>query len=208
MKDTAAHGVVAAIIAGGQGRRLGGVAKGLVVVQGQRIVDRQLAVLRPLFARVLVIANDPTAYAGLGVPVLPDQRGGGLGPIAGIETAVSALLPHESAVVCVAADMPFLSARVLGALRDDGSAALAIAPMFNGHFEPLCARYARRALSAIHAQIDQGRYKLMDLLAVLGAEPLSLEVLAPGDVDGRFATNINTAEDLASAASADPPVKG
>ena len=34
--------VAAAIIAGGEARRLGGIAKGTLVVQGRRIIDRQL----------------------------------------------------------------------------------------------------------------------------------------------------------------------
>ena len=45
--------VAAAILAGGGGTRMGeGVVKGLLSVGGQRIIDRQLAVLRPLFAEV------------------------------------------------------------------------------------------------------------------------------------------------------------
>jgi len=66
--------VAAAILAGGGGTRMGeGVVKGLLSVGGQRIIDRQLAVLRPLFAEVLIAANDPEPWAGLGLQVVPDR---------------------------------------------------------------------------------------------------------------------------------------
>lgn len=188
--------VAAAIIAGGRGSRLGGTAKGLLVVHGQRIIDRQLALLRGVFSRVVIIANEPGPYADLNLPVLPDRRGGGLGPIAGIETALATLLPHERGIVCVAADMPFISADVLRALRDHAPAAAALAPQISGFFEPLCARYSRACHEVVRSRIEAGHYKLMELLAALPATRLPLESLCPQDTDGRFATNINTREDL------------
>jgi molybdopterin-guanine dinucleotide biosynthesis protein A len=66
--------VAAAILAGGGGTRMGeGVVKGLLSVGGQRIIDRQLAVLRPLFAEVLIAANDPEPWEGLRLRVVPDR---------------------------------------------------------------------------------------------------------------------------------------
>jgi molybdopterin-guanine dinucleotide biosynthesis protein A len=66
--------VAAAILAGGGGTRMGeGVVKALLSVGGQRIIDRQLAALRPLFAEVVIAANDPEPWAGLGVRVVPDR---------------------------------------------------------------------------------------------------------------------------------------
>ena len=60
--------VAAAIIAGGRGRRLGGRRQGPADAStAGRILERQLAVLRPLFARVLLVdrrtAPVPTAEA-------------------------------------------------------------------------------------------------------------------------------------------------
>jgi len=69
-----AANVAAAILAGGSGSRMGaGVVKGLLPVGGQRIIDRQLAVLRPLFSEVLIAANDPEPWADLGLRVVPDR---------------------------------------------------------------------------------------------------------------------------------------
>ena len=112
--------VAAAIFAGGGGTRMGeGVVKALLTVGGERIIDRQLAVLRPLFAEILIAANDPAPWASLGMRVvadrarptpslsdpLPPSAGGGLGrgasgaptlgPIAGLDAILAALLPHD-----------------------------------------------------------------------------------------------------------------
>src|SRR5947209_7925890 len=66
--------VAGAIIAGGPARRLGGVAKPFLTVGGRTIAERQVAMLREIFARVLVVANDPAPWAPLAVEVVPDRR--------------------------------------------------------------------------------------------------------------------------------------
>jgi molybdopterin-guanine dinucleotide biosynthesis protein A len=79
--------VVAAILAGGRGKRLGNVHKGLVRVGGESIVARQLAVLQPLVAERLIVAGDPAPYKDLGARLVVDLHPGG-GPLSGIEAAL------------------------------------------------------------------------------------------------------------------------
>ncbi|MDX2021058.1 MAG: molybdenum cofactor guanylyltransferase [Deltaproteobacteria bacterium] len=192
--------VAAAIIAGGQGTRLGGVAKGLLRVAGRPIIDTQVALLSPLFSRVFIVTNDPSPYAYLKVPCFPDHSGQGLGPLAGIETALRTLI-DETSVVCVGADMPFLHADVLCALRDLHPEASALAPFVRGLPEPLCARYGGGALPTITALLAARKLKLMDALATIGVVPLPEQAWRCADPDARFAININTPEALADAQS-------
>ncbi len=205
--------VAAAIFAGGGGTRMGevGVVKGLLTVGGERIIDRQLAVLRPLFAEVLIAANDPAPWEGLGLRVVPDRAGSDrasvsgplppsatLGPIAGLDAILAALPPTIDAVVCLAGDMPFLSPPLLEHLRDAAPAAAALVPRISGRAEPLLARYSRAIFPIVTDQIAAGRYALVDLLARLGEgvtwidEP-DLRVLDP---DLRSIANVNTPDDL------------
>ena len=191
--------VLAAIIAGGQGTRLGGVAKGLLAVGGRRIVDRQLEVLRPLFARVVLVANDPAPWAALGVPIVPDRVPAGAGPLAGIDAALAALTPgEEAAVVCVGGDMPFLTAGALALLRDHAPAAQAVAARVGGLPEPLFARYARSCAPVVAAALAAGRFKAAALLDELAVAWLDEPALRAVDPALRFLTNINTPEDLAA----------
>jgi len=209
---SAAWRVAAAILAGGGGTRIGGgVVKGQLVVDGQRIIDRQLAVLRPLFAEVLIAANDPAPWADLGLRVVPDRPAGGapadgrgdrksIGPIAGLDAILAVVPPTIDAVVCVAGDMPFLSAALLAHLRDAAPTAVALVPRVAGHAEPLLARYARALAPVAADQITAGRYAMVDLLARLGAgviwiDELELRALDP---ELRSIVNINTSAELAA----------
>ncbi len=107
--------VAAAIVAGGRGSRLGGVAKGLVRVGGEPIVTRQLRALAPLVAERYVVAGDPAPWVGCDARVLTD-RSPGLGPLAGIEAALAAT--DAEALLVFACDLPFLDAALVTTLRD------------------------------------------------------------------------------------------
>ena len=197
--------VAAAILAGGGGSRMGqggaGAVKGLLSIGGERIIDRQLAALRPLFADVLIAANDPEPWAGLGLRIVPDRpRARALGPIAGLGAILAALPPTVDAVVCVAGDMPFLAPALLEHLRDAAPAARALVPRIAGRAEPLLARYARAAASVVADQIAGGHYALIDLLARLGADVVWIDEpeLRALDPDLRSIVNVNTPADLAA----------
>jgi molybdopterin-guanine dinucleotide biosynthesis protein A len=177
--------VAAAILAGGRARRLGGAVKGLLVVQGRRIVDRQLDALRPAFARVFIVANDPAPWRELSVACVPD-RVPGAGPLAGIDAALAALRDDEDAVLCVGGDMPFLDRRLLERLRDEAPDADAVVARVQARPEPLCARYGRRAAAAVRARLGDGRLRATDLL----------DDLRVAWVDTQALDNVNTPDDL------------
>jgi len=209
------HGVAAAIIAGGRGTRMrgdrahapaaagAGEAKALLVVDGRRIIDRQLEVLRRCFDDVLVVANDPEIAAALGaeagVPVVADRVSGGLGPLAGLDAALAALPDGAGAVVCVAGDMPFLSRPLLELLRDHAPGATALVPWIGGRAEPLLARYARACAPIVREQLGRGDYAMKRLADRLSATFLGEEALRAVDPDLRSFVNVNTPADLAAA---------
>jgi molybdopterin-guanine dinucleotide biosynthesis protein A len=212
-----------AILAGGRGQRLGGATKPLLMVGGRRIIDRQLAVLRPLFAHVVLVTAAPArapaggagavgplaaAAAALGLPLITDRAGPGLGPLAGLDAALAWLPPEVAALVCVAGDMPYLAPRLLERLRDAPSAASIVAPRGRvGEPEPLCARYHRALAPLVAAQLAGGRRSLRGLLAAAsGTTYLDEQEVRALDPEGRCFVNINTPADLASEAlPADDP---
>ena len=186
--------VAAAIIAGGPALRLGGATKPLLEIAGRTVADRQLAVLRPIFSRLLVVANDPTPWRARGVEVVAD-RVVGAGPLAGLSAALAAAGDAE-AVVCLAGDLPFLSPALLTALRDWAPEADALAPRPAGRAEPLCARYAVRARAVVDERLAQGRLALHELLTELAAVWLDDAALATLDPAGLSFVNLNTPDDL------------
>lgn len=104
--------IFGAILAGGQGRRMGGpdgsgADKALLGLGGKTLVARAIDRLEPQVERLAISANgDPARLAGLGLPVLADHQP--LGPLAGALAALDwAAARGATAVVTVAVDTPF-----------------------------------------------------------------------------------------------------
>lgn len=184
----------AAIIAGGQARRLGGRDKSRLLVEGRPIIVRQLDVLQQLTSEIFVVANDAGRFADLGLRVEPDVvlRAGALG---GLHTALVRASP--GLVIVVAADMPFLSTGLLGELAARATTADGAWVRTTRGVEPLLACYQTRAAAIVRQQIEGGRLRAADLGSVLRMRNLDeSEIEQYGPVD-RLLTNVNTAEDYA-----------
>jgi len=99
--------VTGLVLAGGQGRRMGGVDKGLQVLRGRPMVEWVLDRLRPQVADVIINANQNQAeYARYGARVVADEIGGFAGPLAGLHAGMKANVhPFLATVPC---DSPFL----------------------------------------------------------------------------------------------------
>ena len=87
------------VLAGGQGRRMGGVDKGLVLLRGKPMVAWVLGRLAPQVNEIIVNANQNVeTYAGFGHRVVSDAVGGFAGPLAGILAGV-APIPWSQGIV-------------------------------------------------------------------------------------------------------------
>lgn len=121
--------VAAVILAGGQGRRMGGADKGLVDYQGRPLVEWALAALAPQVGEILISANrNLDTYAAYGWRVLPDTLPDFPGPLAGVLAALDAVTADWLLVVpCDTPHVPAdLAARLLGAaLRENVPLAVA-----------------------------------------------------------------------------------
>ena len=132
---------------------------------------------------------------------------GALGGIHAALTAVSAAAPGP--VLCVAWDLPFLTAPLLQALIAGARAAPfdAYLPESGGPrgVEPLCAVYGPRCLPAIARAIAAGDLRAIAFHGAVrvGTLPLA-RVRALGD-PGRFFFNLNTPLDLERAEREWPP---
>jgi molybdopterin-guanine dinucleotide biosynthesis protein A len=100
-------GVTGIVLAGGQGRRMGGVDKGLQLLHGRPMVAAVIARLAPQVDEILINANqNQEAYARFGHRVVPDAVGGFAGPLAGLHAGMSTA--SHSLVLTVPCDSPFL----------------------------------------------------------------------------------------------------
>jgi molybdopterin-guanine dinucleotide biosynthesis protein A len=189
----------AAILAGGQARRLAGRDKAALHIGASAILERQLALLHTVVNRILIVANDQARYARYGVPVVGDIVTGA-GVLGGLYTAISAVgTPRTLVIAC---DLPFLTSAFLSRLIAEGEEVDVLLPRTAEGFQPLCATYSDRAGVQIGLQIQAGIRKVVD--AVRGADGLVLRELgphelAPYDRDGTLFFNVNTPDDYARA---------
>ena len=187
--------VTGIVLAGGQGRRMGGVDKGLVELGGRPMVAHVIERLAPQVGPILVNANQNVAtYAALGHPVVPDAVGGYAGPLAGLHAGLSrAATPY---VVTVPCDSPFLPtdlvARLAGGLVPAG-AALAVAKTFD-QAHPVFALVRRDVLANLSAFLEAGGRKIDAWYASLAV------VEVPFDDCADAFRNINTRDELDAAA--------
>lgn len=95
------------ILAGGMGRRMGGVDKGLIEFLGRPMIEHVAERLKPQVGEILINANrELQHYANLGYPVIEDEIGGFAGPLAGLHKAMQvAAHPYVLTVPC---DSPLL----------------------------------------------------------------------------------------------------
>ena len=181
----------AAILAGGTARRLGGVRKALLTLDGVPIIERQLAELRTLADPIFIVAPDPGPFGYLGLRVVPD-RIPGCGALGGVYTA-TVESPCDRVLV-VACDMPFLDAEFLEYLANHHDGDIVI-PRSRRGLEPLCAIYTRRCAEPIRARLERGALEASVLPEAVAVEEIGPESLAAYDPDGLLFANVNTPHD-------------
>jgi molybdopterin-guanine dinucleotide biosynthesis protein A len=100
-------GITGIVLAGGQGRRMGGVDKGLQLLRGKPMIAHVLERLAPQVGEIVINANQNLAvYEALGHRVVRDDIGGFAGPLAGLHAGLKAAT--HPLVVTVPCDSPFL----------------------------------------------------------------------------------------------------
>jgi molybdopterin-guanine dinucleotide biosynthesis protein A len=173
------------VLAGGAGERLGG-PKPMAELAGRPLIAYPLAAFAEVGIEVVVVAKRDTELPPLDVEIVtepPEPRH----PLLGLVTA----LAHASGrpIVACPCDTPFVNAALLTTL----AAAPGTAAIHDGQrLHPLLARYQPQDLPALQAGLEANR-----------SATATLEALTPTliEADARTTFNVNTPDDLASAAA-------
>jgi molybdopterin-guanine dinucleotide biosynthesis protein A len=187
--------VTGIVLAGGLGRRMGGIDKGLVPLRGRPLAGHALSRLAAQVDDVLISANQNLdRYAAFGVPVVPDAIAGFAGPLAGLHAGLQAT--QRAFVVTVPCDSPFLPrdlvARLMrGLVANAGE--VAVARTFDQP-HPVFALVRRTTLPHLTAFLAAGGRRIDAWHATLHAVEVRF------DDEAEAFRNINTGDDLAAAA--------
>src|SRR5262245_33208733 len=190
-----ARSVAAAILAGGQARRLGGANKAALEIGGRSIFDRQYDLLHQITSTVFVVGGGVGPWTDRGVPIVPDAVPG-TGALGGIYTAIVAS-PCERTLI-VGCDMPFLSAPLLRQLIDVTDADLVI-PRSSRGYEPLSAVYGKACAPGIRERLARGALEASVLPTDVRVAEIGPRALAAIDPEGLLFVNVNTPHDYARA---------
>jgi molybdopterin-guanine dinucleotide biosynthesis protein A len=185
--------VTGVVLAGGQGRRMGGVDKGLVELRGRPLVSWVIDRLAPQTGALIINANQNVErYAAFGYPVVRDALQGFAGPLAGLHAALSAATTDW--VVTAPCDSPFLPHDLVARLCDAarGAATLAVARTFDQP-HPVFALVRHDVRAHLEAFLASGGRKIDAWYATLAV------VEVPFDDEPEAFRNINTAAELAAA---------
>jgi molybdopterin-guanine dinucleotide biosynthesis protein A len=186
----------AAILAGGHGRRLGGLDKSALVVDGVEVLDRQLAALVSVSSRVFIVGRPAARLAARRVPVVADLVPDA-GPLGGIHTALRTSATPR--VLVLACDMPFVTAPFLEMLATAGHGCDVVVPKDRRGLHPLCAAWSTSAAPIVERLLGEGVRAVRGALEALRLHIIGEDALGAFDPDGRLLHNINTPDDLARA---------
>ncbi|MFZ3123149.1 MAG: molybdenum cofactor guanylyltransferase [Thermodesulfovibrionales bacterium] len=208
------------ILAGGENRRIP-LLKGHIEINGKKIIDSSVNLMRNLFGRAVISTNTPELYFYCGVPMIGDiisQRG----PLTGIFSVLSNI--KDDAIFVVACDMPFLNDQLMkymverfntelrtqksnpptppfskggrgGITRSTQQKWDAVIPVFEGKPQPLFGIYSKNILGIIEKRLNKGLKRLKDLLTEINVLYIKEEEVRQIDPEGRSFLNINTMED-------------
>ena len=179
------------VLAGGQGRRMGGVDKGLQMLRGREMVAWVLERLSPQVDEILVNANQNIeAYERFGYRVISDRVRGFAGPLAGLHAGLSAAA--HPWLVTVPCDSPFLPFDLVDRLRqhaDEHDADIAVARTHDQP-HPVFALVKTALLPHLTAFLESGGRKIDAWYASLAV------VEVPFDDQADAFSNINTRAEL------------
>jgi len=188
--------ILGVVLAGGRSRRYGS-DKAFADLGGVSLVQRAVRTLRPLAARVVVVANDLDRHSAEEQTVRPDLVSG-IGPLGGLHTAVAwAAEEGMRGAVVLATDMPFVPTPLLEDLVGALEPGAAVVPASRGPrgFEPLCGAYDVGCLPAIEASIENGDRAVISFFPAVDLRIVELaRVSSYGDPDTMF-FNVNRLED-------------
>ena len=193
---------IGAILAGGDGTRMGGLAKGLLEVGGRRTVEWVADAVAPLVEELVLVGGSKVLAAGLGARGLDDVRTGH-GAISGMHAAFA--LAGDRGCFVVAWDLPFVNTALLWALREraialDADAGLAHRAQSRWGVEPLCGWYdAGRCRAALERSLDAGDARVGAWLARVKVARLEAAEIRPFGNPEHLLMDLDTPADYEAA---------
>jgi len=181
------HGALVAVLAGGNSTRMGR-DKAEFPIAGRSMLELVLAAAHGVGEPIVIGRAKTTTDAA----AIPDLRDEGLGPLAGLETALDYAAGRD--VVLVAVDQPFIRPATLNRLLSlPGDA---VVPRAEDRLQVLCAVYRPPSLKPVRRTLDDGARSLLALFDRITATVVDEATWAGWGEDGRSWFSVDTPGDI------------
>ncbi|WP_123039714.1 molybdenum cofactor guanylyltransferase [Cohnella candidum] len=188
----------AVILAGGQGRRMGGRNKALLTFGAVPFIERQIREASGWTDDIIVVVAEDGDFAEdlrrRGDVAVVIDRFAGEGPLAGLQAGFAAA--RHPLVWLLACDQPWADARAASLLcermREEG--VFAVLPIIGGRPQPLHAVYRKEVHVVAEELLQQGERRMTALLDRMSWTGIPEERFRDAGVPDRFADDIDTPE--------------
>ena len=187
-------GISGVILAGGAGRRFGGIAKPNIPVNGERIISRIIGTIEDLFSEIIIVTNAPSEFSDLSRYKTAGDHFQNAGPLAGIHSGLKS--SENDAIFVFAGDMPFLNKEIIAEqirqFRLNESEILI--PMIGELIEPLHSIYRVSVLERMERFLAEGKNRsVREFISEMHADYF---ILQDSEENKRAFTNINSQRDI------------
>jgi molybdopterin-guanine dinucleotide biosynthesis protein A len=169
--------------------------KALLALHGTPLVDRAVAILRPVTSEVVLACGPDDRYADRGLARVFDRVADG-GPLAGLEAALAHAQALDDPWVCtLACDVHGATPALFRALLDHARARVAQVCMLTSPDgpEPLCAVFHRDTLDPVRAALSAGERRMISFHGSVRVAALAASAAGAGAL-----LNVNTPAELSA----------
>ena len=185
------------ILSGGLSTRLSGRNKAFIEINGKKIIENTYTIFKRLFQEVILVTNKPELYQQWDFKIVSDifqVRSSMTGLHSGL---YHASFPFAFAVAC---DSPFLNQGLIETvLSHVTDKTYVVVPKMARGYEPLCAVYSKKCLSAIEDCIQNENYRIIEIFDKGPTTRISETILRESDPHLLSFFNINTPHDMEKA---------
>jgi molybdopterin-guanine dinucleotide biosynthesis protein A len=178
------------VLAGGKSSRMG-KDKGLINLNGEKMVNYSINTLKPICNNIIIISNNDD-YDGLGYPVYKDIYKN-QGPLAGIHTGLTNSETEKN--IILSCDSPFVPTDLLKHLIDNSNEFDAVVPKYYNRLYPLTAVYNKACINVFENCIKEDKLKVKKAIELVNSNVIELSSNLDFVNDKMF-TNINTLAEL------------
>lgn len=182
------------ILAGGAGKRFGGIQKARLQIGGKTIISRIIETIGDLFSEIIIVTHTPSEFSDYPGCIITGDHFPGQGPLAGIHAAIKA--SSSGAVFVFAGDMPFLDSDIVRRQIDafNNTDFEIFIPRVGGVMEPLHSVFRRTVLEDLEKFLSEPRGRsIRDFISGRNTGYLELE---DSQETKRAFANINFPSDI------------